>query len=97
MRGAFLGLGLLISATATFAQDVPSDAGRYIARREACNYWPYETAPRHSARAHEIERHTRNLHCDTLDHELAILEARYRDDGHVLGAMRDAHDAVPED
>jgi hypothetical protein len=96
MRAAFVGFGLLIAVPA-FAQDVPSDAGRYIARREACNYWPYETAPRHSLRAHEIERHTRNLHCDTLDHELAILEARYSNDGAVLGAMRNAHDAVPED
>ena len=93
---AAVSIAILVS-TAAFAQDVPSDAWRYIARREACNYWPYETAPRHSLRSHEIERHTRNLHCDTLDHELAVLEARYRRNDDVLIALHDAHDALPED
>ena len=84
-------------ATAAFAQNIPGDAWHYIARREACNYWPYETAPKHSVRSREIEHHTRNLHCDTLDHELAVMEARYRGNDVVLGAMHDAHDALPDD
>jgi hypothetical protein len=93
MRAVFAGLVL---ATAAMADGLPGDVQRYIDRREACNYWPGERAPRHSLRAAEIERHNRNLHCDTLDHELAVLEARYRRTPMLLDAMHAAHDAMPD-
>lgn len=89
-------LAYLLLATTAMADGLPGDVQRYVDRREACNYWPSEWAPRHSVREHEIERHTRNLHCDTLDHELAVLEARYRKRPAMLDALHDAHDAMPD-
>ncbi len=86
----------LLLTTTAHADGLPGDVRRYVDRREACNYWPSERAPRHSLREQEIERHKRNLHCDTLDHELAVLEARYRKQQPLLDAMHDAHDAMPE-
>jgi hypothetical protein len=93
VRGVIAGLLL---AAAAMADGLPGDVQRYVDRREACNYWPTEHPARHSLREAEVERHTRNLYCDTLDHELAVLEARYRKTPVLLQAMRDAHDAMPE-
>ena len=78
------------------AADIPGDVQAYVDRREACNYWPGETAPRHSHRADEIEHHVRNLHCDTLEHDEAVLKARHRGDSALLDAIDQAHDALPD-
>jgi hypothetical protein len=88
---AFVGL-----AAAARAADLPGDVQAYVDRREACNYWPSETAPRHSHRADEIEHHLRSLHCDTLDREEAVMRARYPHDHAALDAMDQAHDALPD-
>jgi len=87
---------ILLCATAAFAADLPGDVQAYVDRREACNYWPSETAPRHSHRADEIEHHVRNLHCDTLNREEALLRARYRSDASLLEAIDQARDALPD-
>jgi hypothetical protein len=91
---AFLAFAGLTAAAC--AADLPGDVQAYVDRREACNYWPSETAPRHSHRADEIEHHIRNLHCDTLGREEAVLRARYPHDSAALDAMDQARDALPD-
>ena len=99
MRGRIsIGVSALVLAGFTsysYAADLPGDVQAYVDRRAACNYWPNETAPRHSHRADEIEHHTRNLHCDTLGREEAVLKARYRGDATLLDAIDQARDALP--
>jgi hypothetical protein len=96
-----LSLILLLSGTATpvlAAETLPSDAQAYVDRRKACNYWPSEHASRklQPLRHAEIEHHVRELNCPTLDHEEAVLNARYKGEPDILAAIADAHDAMPD-
>jgi hypothetical protein len=77
------------------ADALPGDVARYIDRRTGCNYWPSEPATDKTRKA-EIQRHIRDLHCSTLDHEEALLQARYQDRPEIVKAIDDAHDAMPD-
>jgi hypothetical protein len=98
VRLPLLSAALFLAALgcAQAAESVPADVTRYIDRRAACNYWPFEKAGKDKVRKGEVERHVRNLNCDTLVREEAILKARYRDGPAILQAIADAHDAVPD-
>jgi hypothetical protein len=97
VRVLLLSIALLLALdSAQAAESVPGDVTSYIDRRTACNYWPFEKAGKDKVRKAEIERHVRNLNCDTLAREEAILKARYRDDPAILQAVADAHDAMPD-
>ncbi|MFO1249459.1 MAG: hypothetical protein U1E93_14885 [Alphaproteobacteria bacterium] len=95
-----LALVLLFAVTTpVFAADnLPLDAQAYIVRRKACNYWPQEQASRKKEplRRAEIDRHVRELNCPTLDHEEAVLNARYKGEPDIVSAIADAHDALPD-
>ena len=94
----FLSLVVLFAlpAQSLLAADLPADMNAYVNRRAACNYWPFEKAGKDKVRKAEIERHVRNLNCDTLAREEVILQARYRDDPAMLEAIADARDALPD-
>jgi hypothetical protein len=77
------------------AQELPQDVKAYADRRAGCNYWPSERST-NAVRNGEIQRHIRQLRCDTLDREEAILKARYRDMPGMLDTIADAHDAMPD-
>jgi hypothetical protein len=77
------------------ADNLPSDVQAYVDRRTGCNYWPSETAKSKLRRA-EIARNVRALNCPTLDHEEAMLQARYQRKPELLQAIADAHDAMPD-
>ena len=84
---------------AVLADDVlPPDAQAYVDRRKACNYWPLEQASRKKERLRraEIDRHVRELNCPTLDHEEAVLNARYKGKPDIVSVIADAHDALPD-
>src|SRR5579872_1146771 len=86
-----------LGATPVVAEGLSPDVQAYADRRAACNYWPFEKADREDkVRNAEIERHVRNLNCDTLAREEAVLNARYRTDPVMLEAIADAHDALPD-
>ena len=87
-----------LAAPALAADDLPSDVHTYVDRRKACNYWPSEQASRKTERLRraEIDHHVRELQCQTLNREEAVLNARYRGKPDVLAAIADAHDAMPD-
>jgi hypothetical protein len=87
--------GLCLLALPASAGELPGDVQAYVDRRATYNYWPSEPRTNKTRRA-EIERHTRNLHCDTLHREQVILEVRYRKDPLLVQAIRDAENALPD-
>lgn len=95
IRGAGLVAAVLAFVSSAAAQDSPQDVRAYVTRRAACNYWPSERST-DPIRRDEIHRHIRQLRCDTLDREEAVLNARYRDTPSILDAIADAHDAMPD-
>jgi hypothetical protein len=83
-------------ATAAIAADnLPGDVQTYVNRRTGCNYWPSETS-KSKLRKAEIAHNVRALHCATLDHDEAELQARYQREPELLQAIADAHDAMPD-
>lgn len=95
MRGTGLVVAALAFVSSAAAQELSRDVRAYVNRRAACNYWPSERST-DPIRKGEIQRHVRQLRCDTLDREEAVLNARYRDTPSILDAIADAHDAMPD-
>ena len=86
---------LAASLSIAWAQELPGDIRAYSERRAGCNYWPSEPASS-SVRRAEIQRHVRQLRCETIDREEAVLKNRYRNQPAFLEAIADAHDAMPD-
>ena len=86
---------LLAFPTFAWAQELPPDVKAYADRRAGCNYWPSEPAYDKTRKA-EIQRHVRELRCETLNREEAKLNARYQGQPALLEAIANAHDAMPD-
>jgi hypothetical protein len=86
---------LLAFLSSAGAQDIPPDLKAYAERRAGCNYWPSEPAYDKTRKA-EIQRHVRDLRCETLDREEVKLNTRYRGQPALLEAIANAHDAMPD-
>ena len=84
-----------LAQAAIAADTLPGDVKIYVDRRTGCNYWPSEKAYDKTRRA-EIDHNVRALHCATLDHDEALLQARYKGQPDLLQAIADAHDAMPD-
>ena len=94
-RAIFAGVTTLL-ATGAQAAGLPADIQGYVDRREACNYWTTERAGQDKHRRDEIAHHLRLTNCGTIDHEEAVLRARYRGDAAALQVMDQARDALPD-
>lgn len=95
--GRFLAVMMMLLAGATqlaaqdrpIKRDIPAEVAAHIDRAEGCLHWAGEE-PYDAARRKQIESALARLRCSTLERDGAALKQRYRQDGHIVKALRSA-------
>jgi hypothetical protein len=90
----------VLGANTTAAEDeyphgLPTPIQHFVERKIDCDHWLGEY-PFDAERRAAIDRTLKNLRCDTLSRDKAVLERRYRHDLSALKQLNDWAGDVPE-